>query len=411
MAKETKPAPIIPGERYPSLDILRGFAVLGILLMNIQSFSMIEAAYINPAAYGDLTGINKWTWIFSHVLADQKFLSLFSILFGAGIVLFTNRIESKGLKPAGLHYRRIFWLLIIGLIHAYVFWHGDILVPYAVCGSIAFLFRKKKPGTLLTVGLIIFSISSLIYLMFGLSIHQWPQEAIQNTMASWNPGPEKIASELATYRGEWLEQMTHRIPASLIFQTFIFLIWTGWRVGGLMLIGMALYKWRILTAESSRSFYYILMSLGFGVGLPVVIYGIIKNFSADWSLYYSMFLGSQFNYWGSLFIAIGYIGLIILFSKFIIKKKGNTPLQAVGRLAFSNYLFQTLICTFIFYGHGLGLFGKVQRITQLAIVLGIWASQLIISPFWLRYFRYGPVEWIWRSLTYWKPQPMLRKGE
>ncbi len=409
MAKEIKPAPITPGERYPSLDILRGFAILGILLMNIQSFSMIEAAYLNPTAYGDLTGINKWTWIVTHVLADQKFLSLFSILFGAGIILFTTRIENRGLKPAGMHYRRIFWLLVIGLIHAYVFWHGDILVPYAICGAIAFLFRKKKPKTLLTVGLIIFSISSLIYIMFGVSIHQWPQEAIQGTMASWNPGPEKMASELAAYRGGWLEQMTHRIPASLIFQTFIFLIWTGWRVGGLILIGMALYKWRILTAERSRSFYYTLMSIGFGIGLPLVIYGIIKNFSVEWSLHHSMFLGSQFNYWGSLFIALGYIGLIMLFSKFIIEKKYTTPLQAVGRLAFSNYLFQTLICTFIFYGHGLGLFGTVQRITQLAIVFGIGALQLIVSPLWLRYFRYGPVEWIWRSLTYWKFQPLLKK--
>jgi len=409
MDEKMKLAPITPGERYPSLDILRGFAILGILLMNIQNFSMIEAAYINPTAYGDLAGINKWSWIVSHVLADQKFLSLFSILFGAGIVLFTNRIEKRGLKPAGMHYRRIFWLLVIGLIHAYVFWHGDILVPYAICGAIAFLFRKKKPKTLLTVGLIIFSISSLIYIMFGVSIHQWPQEAIQGTMASWNPGTEKIAAELTAYRGGWLEQMTHRIPASLIFQTFIFLIWTGWRVGGLMLIGMALYKWDILTAKRTRSYYVTFMSIGFGIGLPLVIYGVIKNFSTGWTMQYSMFLGSQFNYWGSLFIAMGYIGLIMFISKHITEKKGCTSLQAVGRLAFSNYLFQTLICTFIFYGHGLGLFGKVQRITQLAIVLGIWTLQLIVSSLWLRYFRYGPVEWIWRSLTYWRFPPVLKK--
>ena len=123
---------------------------------------------------------------------------------------------------------------------------------------------------------------------------------------------------------------------------------------------------------------------------------------------YSMFWGSQFNYWGSLFVALGYIGLIMLISKHIIQRKLNTPLQAVGRMAFTNYLLQTLICTLIFYGHGLGLFGKIERITQILIVFGIWAVQLIISPLWLRHFQYGPVEWIWRSLTYWKLQP-LRK--
>ncbi|MFO7891446.1 MAG: DUF418 domain-containing protein [bacterium] len=410
MVTTNKPAPITPGERYPSLDILRGFAILGILLMNIQSFSMIEAAYLNPTAYGDLTGINKWTWIFSHVLADQKFLSLFSIMFGAGIVLFTNRIESRGLKPAGLHYRRIFWLLIIGLIHAYIFWHGDILVPYAMCGLIAYLFRKKKPKTLLTVGLIIFSISSIIYIMFGVSIQQWPQEAIQGTMASWNPGPDKIATELAAYRGGWLQQMTHRVPTSLNFQLFVFLIWTGWRAGGLMLTGMALYKWRVLTAERSKSFYLTFMSIGFGIGLPVVIYGVIKNFAAGWSLEYSMFLGSQFNYWGSLFVAFGYIGLIMLISNHLMQKKRKTLLQAAGRMAFTNYLLQTLICTTLFYGHGLGLFGKVERFTQLLIVIGIWVLLLTISPLWLKHFRYGPVEWLWRSLTYWKIQPMRKKG-
>ncbi len=410
MTSRNIPAPIASGERYLSLDMLRGFAVLGILLINIQSFSMIEAAYLNPTAYGDLTGINKWIWILSHALAEQKFISLFSILFGAGIVLFTSRIESRGFKPAGIHYRRIFWLLVIGLIHAYVFWHGDILVPYAVCALIAYLFRKLKPGTLLTLGLIIFSISSIFYILSGLTMSSWPPEAIEGLMGSWNPGPEQVARELAAYRGGWLMQMTYRVPSSLNFQTFIFLIWTGWRVGGLMLLGMALYKWGVVTAKQSKGFYLALMSIGFGIGLPLVIYGIISNFASSWSLKYSMFLGSQFNYWGSLLVALGYIGLIMLISKYIVQKGTNTPLQAVGRLALSNYLLQTLICTFIFYGHGFGLFGQAERITQLFMVIGIWTLQLIISPIWLRYFRFGPAEWIWRSLTYWKFQPMRYKN-
>lgn len=409
MVTTNKPAPTPSEERYHSLDMLRGFAVLGILLMNIQSFSLIGAAYLNPAAYGDLTGINKWVWIFSHVLADQKFLSLFSIMFGAGIVLFTDRLQSRGLKPAGLHYRRMFWLLLIGLIHAYVFWHGDILVPYAVCGFIAYLFRKKKPKTLLIVGLIVFSISSLLYILFGTTISQWPQEAIEGIMTSWKPGPEQIAKELAAYRGGWLQQMAHRVPASLNFQIFVFMIWTGWRVGGMILIGMALYKWDILTAKRSFKFYGALLGIGFGIGIPVIAYGVYKNFAAGWSLKYSLFFGSQFNYWGSLFVAFGYIGLIMLISKHLMQKKKNTPLQAAGRMAFTNYLLQTVICTALFYGHGLGLFGKVERFTQLLIVISIWILLLIISPLWLKHLHYGPVEWFWRTLTYWKIQPMRKK--
>ena len=124
MVKAIRLSLIEPAERYQSLDILRGVSILGILIMNIQSFSMIEAAYMNPTAFGDLTGIDKWVWILSHIFADLKFLTLFSVLFGAGIILITEKIESKKLKAAPIHYRRVFWLFIMGIIHAYVFWYG-----------------------------------------------------------------------------------------------------------------------------------------------------------------------------------------------------------------------------------------------------------------------------------------------
>lgn len=399
-------APTVPSERFLSLDVLRGFAVLGILIMNIQSFSMIEAAYINPTAYGGLTGLNKLIWILSHIIADQKFLSIFSILFGAGIVLMTSKVESTGRSANGLHYRRTFWLLVIGLIHAYVFWHGDILVPYALCALITFLFRKVSPRKLLIVGIIVIGISSLIYLLFGLSIPYWPPEAYQGTMAGWKPGSEIIAKEIAAFHGGWMIQMTHRVPSSLKFHTFIFLIWTGWRAGGLMLIGMALYKWGILTAQRSKRFYLILMFIGFGLGLPIVIHGVMRNFAANWSLDYSMFLGWQFNYWGSIGVALGYIGMIMLICKSIKLEKITRPFSAVGRMALTNYLLQTIICTTIFYGHGLGLFGQVERKIQVLIIIAIWIIQLIVSPIWLRYFRFGPAEWLWRSLTYRRLQPI-----
>ena len=186
----------------------------------------------------------------------------------------------------------------------------------------------------------------------------------------------------------------------------IFLMWTGWRAGGLMLIGMALYKSGILTAQKSTRFYIVSMLIGFGLGLPVVIYGLISNFAAHWSLQYSMFLGWQFNYWGSLFVATGYIGMIMLMCQSKKYPTIKSGLSSVGRMALTNYLFQTIICTTVFYGHGLGLFGQIDRIGQIAIVFAIWVCQLAISPIWLHHFQYGPFEWIWRSFSYLKIQPM-----
>ena len=141
----TNPLPTQPKERIIALDFLRGFALLGILLMNIQSFAMPFAAYFNPTAYGDLTGVNRWVWIGSHIVADNKFMTIFSILYGAGIVLITQKLEKKGHGSAGLHYRRTFWLLVIGMAHAYLLWYGDILVTYALAALLVYFFRKRSP--------------------------------------------------------------------------------------------------------------------------------------------------------------------------------------------------------------------------------------------------------------------------
>jgi len=398
--------PTLPSQRIVALDVLRGVAVLGILIMNIQSYSMIDAAYINPTAYGDLTGLNRWMWMLSHIFGDQKFMTIFSLLFGAGIVLMANRIEAKGLSPASIHYRRTFWLLIIGVIHAYLLWYGDILVIYALCALFVFLFRKMSPKKLLIIGLIFIGIPSVLYLMSGLSMPFWPPEAIESTLKGWQPAADIVQQYVRTYQAGWLDQMPSRVHSALNFHTFLFLFLFGWRAGGLMLIGMALYKWGVLTAERSNKFFHIIIAIGLLIGLPVVSYGVYRNFEANWSLEFSMFLGWQFNYWGSLFVSFAYLGTIILLCKSKPSMKMLSPFAAVGRMALSNYLLQTIICTTIFYGHGFGLFGRVERTGQVVIMLAIWIVQLIISPIWLRYFRYGPAEWLWRSLTHVMRLPM-----
>ena len=402
-------SPISLSQRIISLDVLRGFAVLGILIMNIQSFSMIDAAYINPDAFGDLTGLNKWVWILSHTFADQKFMTIFSILFGAGMVLFTNRVTEKSYSPAKLHYRRSLWLLIIGMMHAYLLWYGDILVIYALCALFAYLFRNLSPKKLLIIGIAFISVASILSLMSGLSMQFWPPESIENTLKGWKPGAEIVQNQIQAYQGGWLEQMSKRIPSALTTQTFLFFFLFGWRAGGLMLIGMAFYKWGILKAERSKKFYLYSIGIGFGIGLLIVIYGVVRNFTAGWILGYSMFIGSQYNYWGSLLIAFAYIGLVMLFCLSQIGEKIKNLFATVGRMAFTNYLLQTIICTTIFYGHGFGLYGKVERSMQILIVLCVSIFQLIISPIWLRFFKFGPFEWLWRSLTYWKIQPMRVK--
>lgn len=390
------------------MDALRGFAVLGILVMNIQAFSMISASYVNPTAYGDLTGFNGWIWTLSHLFADQKFMSVFSILFGAGVVLLSGKLESAGRRSAGIHYRRTFWLILFGLAHAYLLWYGDILVAYGICALAIFLFRRLPPYVLMPVGLAVFAVPTFVSLLAAWSMPMWPPEAFEGMRTFWSPDAEAVAAEVAAYRGGWLEQMEYRIPQALGLQTQAFFFIYGWRAAGLMLIGMALHKWGVLAGERSRLLYTVLMAAGLAIGLPLAAYGVVRNFTESWPVEYSLFIGSHFNYWGSLFVALAYIGMMML----VCKAPGLAPvtrtLGAVGRMAFTNYLLQTVICTTIFYGHGLGLFGRVGRVGQALIVVVVWALVVVVSVIWLRRFRFGPAEWLWRSLTYRRLQPMRR---
>lgn len=403
---DTKSQPVAPKERIIALDFLRGFALLGILLMNIQSFAMPFAAYFNPTAYGDLTGINRWVWIGSHIVADHKFMTIFSMLYGAGVILVTSKLEERGESAAGLHYKRTFWLLVIGLAHAYLIWHGDILVTYALVAFVIYFFRRLSPRWLITFGLVALGIASLLNLVTAAGLPNFPADIIADFMKSWQPTAAQLNEEIAIYQGGWSAQMASRVPESIEMQTTAFLFFGSWRAGGLMLIGMALFKLGVLTAERSRTFYTRLLIAGFGVGLPLVIIGIVNNFASGWSLEYARFIGYLYNYWGSIGISLGYIAVVMLIAQSGRFDNAIRPFAAVGRTALSNYLFQSLAATFIFYGHGLGLFGQIERGGQLLIVLAIWGVQLIVSPIWLRYYRFGPAEWLWRSLTYGKRQPL-----
>ncbi len=389
-----------PSGRIISLDVLRGVAVLGILIMNIQSFSMPGAAYINPTVYGDLTGLNKGIWIGSHVLANGKFMAIFSILFGAGLVLFISNVEAKGKNGAALHYRRMGGLLLFGLMHSYLLWTGDILVAYSLCGMLIYPLRKLQPVKMLWMSIVLFMIPVFIHVFAALSLPYWPERIVELANSSWKPGEQAIQHSLEVTRAGWLEQISHRAPASFSIQTRHFLIQPFWRITAMILLGMALFKWEVLSAARSRGFYLRMTLIGLLSGLFITILGVVLDFRTQWSMEFSRLIGSRLNYVGSLGMAIGYIGLIMLIcqsAKFKTFKKLFAP---VGRMAFSSYILMTIVATFIFNGHGLGLFGKVERTGQMGIVLAIWIMILMLSNLWLRHRRYGPLEALWRKLTY-----------
>ena len=404
--------PIDEKQRIVSLDVLRGFAVLGILAMNIQYFSMISVAYWNPTAYGELHGANYLVWLVSHVLTDQKFMTIFSMLFGAGILLMTSRAEVVGTSSARLHYRRMGWLLLFGIAHSYLLWSGDILFTYGMAGLVVYPCRKLSSRILLITGLLIFSVPVVSLTLYGISSEHWSPAQLQAARERlWTSTPEMAAMEIAAYRGGWTEQMRYRVPDSVQMETVVFLAVAFWRVTGLMLIGMALFKLGVFSAGWPRLTYLKLVIIGLFIGIPITLYGTYRDFAAGWDFRYSFFYGVEFNYWASVLVSLGWIGLAMLGCGREALSPVTRRLAAVGRMAFTNYILQTVICTTIFYGHGLGLFGKVQRVQQFAIVVAIWMIQLTVSPIWLRYFLFGPLEWLWRSLNYWTWEPFRRESK
>ena len=401
-------APVTGAERIDAMDTLRGVAILGILVMNIQIFAMPEAAYFFPVVYGDMSGLNGLVWYLGEVLASSKFITIFSMLFGAGIVLMNERAKARGRGFAGLHYRRMGWLLVIGLVHAYVLWSGDILVSYALCGLFIFLFRNVRPGRLVVSGMIFLVIGMSFSCLTGWSSRTWPAEVVTRFEEGFRPPADKIATEIEHMRGGFSSQMKERVPRSLDMHTTVFPFYMLWRGAGAMLLGMALFKWGVLSARSGRRTYLVFILLGLLVGIPLTGLGIIRQFAVDWDPIFSFFILGQYNYVGSFFTALGWIGLVMLICQNGTLPRWRRRFAAVGRMALTNYLMQTVICSLIFYGYGMGLFGQVSRIGQVGIMVVIWALQLWWSPLWLQRFRFGPMEWLWRSLSYRKLQPFRR---
>jgi uncharacterized protein len=421
--------PVSTTDRIAAIDTLRGFALLGILVMNITGMALPFAAYFNPMVYGGSTGVNYGAWVFAHLFFDLKMMGIFSMLFGAGVILMTERAAAAGRSIGGIYYRRILWLLLFGLIHAYLLWHGDILVTYALCGFLLYLFRRRSARALVISGLCILIFGALLSVGGGFAQTQLRNAVheIQSKVAageemtprrealieqwdgmrhSFAPTPEEIDQTITTMRGDAAGVLKANARESLHIHAQAVPFFLFWRALALMLLGMGLMKAGVFTARRSLRFYSAWVIVGFGLGVPAVAFGIRQWSGHGFDFVSGFLVDGQYNYFASVLVSMGYVGLMMLLCRSGRLAGLRARLAAVGRMALTNYLLQTVIGVGIFYGYGLGLFGRVGRFNLWWFILGIWIVQLILSPWWLARYRFGPAEWLWRSLAYLHRQPM-----
>lgn len=404
MSNSTISSKIPIKNRIESLDIIRGVVILGILIININYFSTIAIERMNPITNGDFTGLNKWIWILSLVFVKQKFMTIFAILFGAGIYLMSESNKVKGIKEYLVHFPRMGWLILFGLLHAYLIWDGDILVSYALTGIVVYFFRNLSPKVLILIGVltIVGANYSNYFSLFN------PQPVSEEVSAYWNPSKEAIEQQINQKQIGWIEDTPKRIAVSFRRQTTDFYTFTLWKVMGLMLIGIALMKTKVLTAEKDKKFYIKMFWWSFIVGMIVTLPGFIHYLKSNFD--YQVFTTTHLLsfYLSSITLPFAFIALLMLVVKSEKFKLFKKVISRVGKMAFTNYIMQNIIGTLIFFGYGLGLYGKVDRVFLLQLVVAIWIFQIIFSYYWLNKFNFGPLEWCWRCLTYRKILPLTK---
>lgn len=406
--------------RYESLDAIRGVAVMGILAMNIIAFALPFPAYGNPAAGGPPTDSDVATWFFNFVFVDSKMRGMFSMLFGASTLLVIESAAAAGRSGAGAHYSRMFWLAIFGLAHFYLIWFGDILFLYAICGLLLFLFRNLSVRALLLWAIPFFLIAiglhtSLWAMMSMAQAGTLPpeaatamQEALRQMNADMGPSTPVYAEEKALYLGSYASIVAYRTGA-MAGDPLFFLGLFLWETVGLMLIGMALFKSHMLTGEWEAARYRKWAIACFAIAAPplvgLALYQMRTGYDAVSVFGSTIALSVPFD----TLMTIGWAALIMLLVKTAASHALRARLAAAGRMAFTNYLVTSIVMTTIFYGYGLGLFGSIGRLPLYLFCIGMWAAMLLWSKPWLDRFQYGPLEWLWRSLSRGQVQPMRKR--
>lgn len=388
-------SPTSTGERIHAIDVIRGFAILGIFLVNMEAFNA-PWLYLERGILWD-SPIDIASEVFIDIFAQSSFYTLFSFLFGFGMVMFMERAIEKGYSFVSVYSRRHIVLLAFGIIHAFLIWHGDILIFYAIVGFILLLFIKAKPKTLLIWALSLIIIPSmLISFIFKL------RNVTVDSLSRYKP--ELVNKSLEVYSsGTFVEITSQRIEDWLYGNggfTIIFLILI---LLPMFLLGsyVAIKKW-FHDVESNLTIIKRIWIISFIIGGAFKIFPYI--FKESTTLYYLQ------DHFGGPGTALFYATSILLLFRYNIGKKILSNFASVGRLSLSNYLFQSILTTTIFYGYGFGFYGEISPFYGLILTFTIFAIQIVLSNLWLRKFRIGPFEWVWRSLTYGQRLP-FKKAE
>ncbi|SFZ93954.1 uncharacterized protein SAMN05428642_103454 [Flaviramulus basaltis] len=426
----TSLTPLKAMDRIHSLDVIRGIVLFGILLMNINGMGLAHA-YGDPTVSGGSTGWDLYTWIATNMFFEGTMRALFSLLFGVGMFILLDRLENKGagLKAADIYFRRLLWLLFFGLVHGYLLlWTGEILYQYALMGFLVYSFRYLSPKKLILIALFLFSVGALwSYFDYTKDVKFMEDVALVKTNKSegktltkelketefkwenkqWERSPEGVKDYNNNMRKSYLNVVAFLGPTNQHYDENWPYRYDLWDVLSMMLLGIALFKLNILSAEKSYKFYFIMATLGYLVGLTTNYFEINYIMNQKFSLL--SFSKTNITYdLGRVGVAMGHVGLIMLFCKSSILKWLKNALSAVGKMALTNYVMHSVFAMFIFTGAGFALFGTFKRHELLYIVFSIWLFQLIASPLWLKYFQFGPLEWLWRNLSY-KKRHALKK--
>ena len=417
-------------ERIESLDVLRGFALLGILLLNIQGFGLASAFFMEPATYVKTEwGVDFVVWVLVELTSEGVMRTLFSMLFGAGVVLFVSGARAKS---GWLHYRRTFWLLVFGLIDIYLLlWYGDILVTYALAAAILWLVRDWTPRRLIILAVVLVSLGTLQSLgsRVGLEMSRdaffefseldltkaEPKADVKEFAQGWTDfksdlrsDESAIQSELEARGNSYFSAFRYNLEKAnevLFFQIPFVLLLDALMM---MVVGMALYKLGILGGERDPRFYRNMALLGFTLGLAINAYEIWASLESAMDVLVTAPIFRPTYHLGRLSMALGYLGVILWVLKCGWLEAFRSRLACVGRMALTNYLVHSVLGLLIFSGAGLGLIGSLSFAQLYPVVMVIWLVQLAYSPWWLSRFYFGPAEWVWRCLTYLE-RPKLRR--
>lgn len=369
--------------RVVAIDLLRGFALLGILVMNIQAFAMPLAAYFNPLAYGRFEGLDRAAWFVTRLFFDVKFLSIFSTLFGASLIL-----AGEGAQAS----RRLRWLVVLGLVHGYALFVGDILFTYGVVGLVVVRARRWSVARQVRTGLTLIASTAFVHLFLGATydlLPAWARAEVARTVSA-----EDVATQLEVFRAGWVAQLPAR--ASLCFSNHVFgtLLESGWQAGGCMLLGMAAVRTRFFEGDTR---VHREGPAAFAIGLAATSAGMTVGLGASFTPRAWLF-AQALHLFGSVGIAFGWVVAIVALSRARWASRLSMPVASLGRVAFSAYILQSVAGMFVFGGQGLGLFGTWGRARLLAAPLAFWLVEVALAVAWTSRFRFGPLEALWRGL-------------